>query len=220
MFIEVPDILNAHQIKRIQEIAASANFVDGRISNPHNKAKKNLQIDHNDPLYQESTKILAEAMVRNETVHNYAFISRLAPPLMCRYRPDMNYGKHADSAFLPIGQTPFRSDLSSTIFLADPDTYEGGELIIHLGNKSVSVKGAVGSAILYPSTTIHEVLPVTSGERLVAITFIESQIMDEQKRHLLYTLNEVAALEGFNISWDNRVLLQHVSASLHRMWST
>ena len=63
-------------------------------------------------------------------------------------------------------------------------------------------------------------MPVTSGERLVAITFIESQIEDERKRHLLYTLEEVAALEGFNISWDNRVLLQHVCASLHRMWST
>ncbi len=220
MFIEVPNLLNAAQIERIQEIAAKAKFVDGRISNPHNEAKKNLQIDHNDPLYQESTKMLAEAMMRNETVQNYAFASRFAPPLMCRYGSDMAYGKHADSAFLQIGRTPFRSDLSGTIFLSDPDTYEGGELTIHLGSKAVRIKGAAGSVILYPSTSIHEVSPVTSGERLVAITFIESQIMDENKRHLLYSLNEIAALEGFNISWDNRVLLQHVCASLHRMWST
>ena len=220
MFIEVPDLLNAAQIKRLQEIAAQAKFVDGRISNPHNEAKKNRQIDHGDPLYQESSQLMAEAMMQNESVRNFAFASRFAPPLLCRYGSDMAYGKHADAAFLQIGQTPFRSDLSSTIFLADPDTYEGGELKIHLGNKAVSVKGAAGSAILYPSTTIHEVSPVTSGERLVAITFIESQIMDENKRHLLYSLNEVAALEGFNISWDNRVALQHVCYSLHRMWST
>ena len=113
-----------------------------------------------------------------------------------------------------------RSDISCTIFLEHPEAYEGGELTIHLGDKTVSVKGKAGSAVLYPSTTIHEVMPVTKGERLVAITFIESQIIDEHKRDLLYTLNEVAALEGYNISWDNRVQLQHVSASLHRMWST
>ena len=104
--------------------------------------------------------------------------------------------------------------------MSEPDTYEGGELTIHLGSKPVSIKGAAGSAILYPSTTIHEVVPVTSGERLVAITFIESQIMDEKKRYLLYSLNEIAALEGDNISWDNRILLEHVRHSLHRMWST
>ena len=104
--------------------------------------------------------------------------------------------------------------------MAEPDTYEGGELAIHLGSRTINVKGAAGSAVFYPSTTLHEVMPVTAGERLVAITFVESQIMDEHKRELLYALNEVAALEGFNISWDNRVTLQRVSAGLHRMWST
>ena len=220
MFIEVPDLLTADQLERLREIASQANFADGRLSNPHSKVKQNLQIDHNDPLYEESAKTLAEAMMRNETVNNFAFISRLAPPLICRYHPDMAYGKHADAAFLPMRPVPLRSDISSTIFLADPDTYEGGELTIHLGNKTIEVKGAAGSAILYPSTTIHEVTPVTSGERLVAITFIESQIIDEHKRYLLYTLKEVSALEGFNISWDNRVQLEHVCAALHRMWST
>ncbi len=220
MFTEILNILNTAEIKRLQEIAATATFVDGRTSNPHNQTKKNLQIDHQDPLYQESTKILSDAFLRNETVRNYAFISRFAPPLMCRYHPGMAYGKHPDAAFLPLQPSPLRSDLSSTIFISDPDTYEGGELTIHLGSKPVSIKGAVGSAVLYPSTTIHEVLPVTSGERVVAITFIESQIMDEKKRDLLYSLNEIAALEGFNISWDNRVSLEHVRHSLHRMWSS
>lgn len=219
MFIEIPDLLNADEIRRLREIAAQANFVDGRISNPHNTAKKNLQMDFREPLFQESSKIIADALMQNETVQNYAFVSRFAPPLMCRYGPDMAYGKHSDSAFLPMRPTPLRSDLSSTIFLADPDTYEGGELSVQLGTKAVRIKGAAGSAILYPSTSIHEVLPVTSGERLVAITFIESQIRDENERFLLYSLNEVAALEGFNISPENRMLLQYISASLQRKWS-
>jgi len=72
---------------------------------------------------------------------------------------------------------------------------------------------------VYPSTTIHEVLPVRSGERIVAITFVQSQIVDEKQRDLLYTLNEVAALEGLSMQWDNRIRLEHVRHSLHRMWS-
>lgn len=219
MFIEIPDVLNAAQIERIQEIAAKANFVDGRISNPHSDVKKNLQIDYGDQHFQESSQIITEGLMRNETLQNYALVSRFAPPLMCRYRPGMAYGKHSDSAFLPMRPSPLRSDLSSTIFLAEPDTYEGGELKVELGSKSLLVKGAAGSAILYPSTTIHEVMPVTSGERLVAITFIESRIKDENERYLLYSLNEIAALEGFNIDPENRMRLQYVCASLERKWS-
>jgi PKHD-type hydroxylase len=220
MFIEIPDLLTAAQTKQLRDIAKAARFVDGRISNPHNETKKNLQLDQDDKAYLDSSKILAEALLANEGVKNFAFINRFAPPLICRYQPDMAYGKHADNAFVQVQNTMIRSDISCTIFLEHPEAYEGGELTIHLGDKTVSVKGKAGSAVLYPSTTIHEVMPVTKGERVVAITFIESQIIDEHKRNLLYTLNEVAALEGYNISWDNRVQLQHVSASLHRMWST
>lgn len=152
-------------------------------------------------------------------MRNFAFIQRLAPPLICRYQPGMQYGKHPDTAYLPMQPTPLRSDISCTIFIADPASYDGGELTIHLGSKPVTIKGTRGGAVLYPSTTIHEVRPVTRGERLVAITFIESQICDEKKRDLLYTLNEVAALEGLKMDWDNRVRLEHVRHSLHRMWS-
>lgn len=220
MFIEVPDLLNAEQLQRIQEIAAKANFVDGRISNPHSDVKKNLQIDYSDQHFQESSKIIADALMQNETVQNYGFVSRFAPPLMCRYRPGMSYGKHYDSAYLPMRPSPLRSDLSSTIFLVEPDSYEGGELQVSLGSETLRIKGAAGSAFLYPSTSIHEVLPVTLGERLVAITFIESRIKDENERYLLYSLNEVSALEGFNISQENRLLLQYVSANLERKWSS
>lgn len=220
MFIEIPDILTAAQVKALRDVAAKAKFVDGRISNPHNETKKNQQLDQDQSDYLETSKILAEALLASEQVKNFSFINRFAPPLICRYEPDMSYGKHADNAFVTVAQTQIRSDISCTIFLSHPESYEGGELAIHLGSKTVQVKGPAGSCILYPSTTIHEVMPVTKGERLVAISFIESQIMDEHKRDLLYTLNEVAALEGYNIAWDNRVLLQHVSASLHRMWST
>jgi PKHD-type hydroxylase len=163
---------------------------------------------------------MLQALYRSEEFRNYAFPKRVAPPLLARYQPGMKYGRHSDSAFLPMQPEPLRSDVSMTIFLNDPATYKGGELVIHLGTRPIAIKGKPGSAVIYPSTTIHEVAPVTEGERLVAITFVESQIVDERYREILYTLNEVAALEGLKMHWDNRTRLEHVRNSLHRIWST
>ncbi|HEX3602587.1 MAG TPA: hypothetical protein VHU43_00750, partial [Steroidobacteraceae bacterium] len=89
----------------------------------------------------------------------------------------------------------------------------------HLGTEAVSVKGQAGSAVFYPSTTVHQVVPVSSGERMVMITFIESQIPDQLQRELLYSLGEVRALEGLKMEWQNRTQLEFAIANLHRMWS-
>jgi PKHD-type hydroxylase len=131
----------------------------------------------------------------------------------------MTYGAHIDSAFLPGGQEPLRSDISCTIFVSDPGTYQGGELVVYLGTEEVRIKGKAGAAVFYASTAVHQVAPVTSGERLVIITFIESQIADPMQRDLLYSLGEVRALEGLKMDWRNRTQLEYVIANLHRMWS-
>ncbi len=220
IFIEIHNLLNAQQLAQVRQIAQGATFVDGRITNPHNQTKKNLQIDSNTSAFQQSSKILADALFHSEEFRNFTLFKRVAPPLLCRYAPGMQYGTHSDSPFLPLQPTPLRSDVSCTIFLADPSTYDGGELTIHLGAKPLKIKGEPGSAVLYPSTTLHEVAPVTRGERLVAITFIESQIVDEAKRYMVYELGEVEALEGFNMSWENRIRLSHVKNRLHRLWSS
>ena len=219
MFMEIADILNPAEIERLREISRSTPFVDGRISNPHNTTKQNLQVDHRDDGSRESIQLVAAALRRSEEFARFAFPVRVAAPLLCKYQPGMSYGRHADAAFLPMQPTPLRSDLSCTVFIAEPDSYQGGELTIHLGNRPIMFKGAAGSAIVYPSTTVHEVQPVREGERLVAITFVQSQIPDERNRELLYILNEVAALEGLKLDWDNRIRLEHVRQSLHRMWS-
>lgn len=139
---------------------------------------------------------------------------------MCKYFPDMSYGIHSDSAFLPVpNQPPLRSDISMTIFLNDPATYDGGELTIHFEDRPVPFKLPAGGAVVYPSTFLHEVSPVTRGERLVAITFIESQFRDERQRQLLYLLGEVEALEGYNIKHENRIRLAFIQQNLKRMWS-
>jgi PKHD-type hydroxylase len=219
MFMEIANVLTADEVRRLVEIARAATFIDGRISNPHNPTKQNLQVDMRNATFQDSSRIVGEALHRNEELHRFSFPVRIAAPLLCKYAPGMSYGRHPDSAFLPMQPTPLRSDVSCTVFLSEPSNYDGGELTIHLGSRPILVKGVAGSAVVYPSTTIHEVLPVRAGERLVSITFIQSQIVDEKKRELLYTLNEVAALEGLNMQWDNRMRLEHVRHSLHRMWS-
>ena len=112
-----------------------------------------------------------------------------------------------------------RCDVSCTMFVSDPSTYEGGELVAYMGSETVRIKGNPGQAVFYPSTAIHQVAPVTAGERLVVITFIESQIPDQLQRDLIYTLGEVRALEGLKMDWRNRTQLEYVISNLQRMWS-
>ena len=131
----------------------------------------------------------------------------------------MKYGAHADAAFLPLPGGVIRSDLSCTIFLNEPESYEGGALHIRLGDADVRFKLKPGEAILYPSDTFHQVEPVTSGERLVAITFIQSRVADPFQRNLLFNLNEVAALEGLKMEPESFSRLQLVQQNLLRYWA-
>jgi PKHD-type hydroxylase len=219
MFLEIADVLAPEEIAQLRQWAAKARFVDGRISSPHSAVKDNLQIDHADDGYAASSKMMAAALQRSELFRNFAFPSLMAPPLLARYEPGMRYGAHADAAMMQLGARMLRSDLSCTIFLSEPDTYEGGALSVRLGSAVAEFKLKAGAAVVYPSTTLHEVTPVTAGERLVGITFIESQIADAAYRELLFELDEVSALEGNNMSWENRTRLQYVRSNLKRIWS-
>jgi PKHD-type hydroxylase len=139
--------------------------------------------------------------------------------MMTRYGPGMKYGAHADAAFIQLPGATIRSDLSSTIFLNDPADYDGGELHIRLGDADLMFKLKPGEAIVYPSDSLHQVVPVTKGERLVAITFIQSRIQDPFRRSMLFELNEVAALEGLKMDPDNFSRLQLIQQNLLRYWS-
>ena len=218
MFLELQNVITLPELDRLRMLGQAARFSDGRLSSPHSTVKNNLQIDHADPAYGEASKIMAGALQRCAPFVDFAFPRIMAPPMLAKYGVGMSYGAHSDAPFMPVGQRPLRSDLSCTLWIAEPDSYAGGELSVRLGDRAVTFKGAAGSVVVYPSNTLHEVLPVTSGERLVGLTFIESQIPDPAHRDLLYTLNEVAALEGLGMSWDNRTRLQYVRNNLRRMW--
>ena len=211
-------ILNDAEIAECRRIAASAQFVDGRISNPHNQTKQNEQL-HEPATYQKSSELLRQAMLRSQEFMEFAFPVAFAPPMMTRYKPGMKYGAHSDAAFIQLPGTTIRSDLSCTIFLNEPQDYDGGELNISLGDAQLSFKLKPGEAIIYPSDTFHQVIPVTRGERLVAITFIQSRIQDPFRRNLLFELNEVAALEGLKMDFNNFARLQLVQQQLLRYWA-
>ncbi len=210
-------LLDAGEIAECRRIAANTQFVDGRATNPHNKAKNNQQL-HDAAAGQASAQIMLKAFARSEEFREFAFPVMIAPPLLTKYQPGQYYGAHADAAFIALGNTFIRSDLSCTIFLNDPESYQGGALQIRLGDGTLSFKLKPGEAIIYPSDTFHQVEKVTSGERLVAITFIQSKIKDPFRRTLLFDLNEVAALEGLSMQPENFARLQLVQSNLLRYW--
>ncbi|GAB5481351.1 MAG: Fe2+-dependent dioxygenase [Parasphingorhabdus sp.] len=210
-------ILDQGQVNEIKAIANSAQFVDGKISNPHSKVKNNLQL-HDLEAYNKTSKILHDALMTNPEFTDFAFPEKIAPPLITRYQPGMHYGLHADSAIIPLPDGPIRSDISCTIFLNGPNDSKGGALHVTQGEAGMRFKGLPGTAIVYPSHTLHEVEPISEGERMVAITFIQSRIRDVMKRNLMYELNEVAALEGLNMRDENYTRMQALQYNLMRMW--
>lgn len=220
MFLQIENFLTADEVQSVREIARQAKFIEGRRSNPHNLTKDSLIVDPNDPVGQKASQIALAALQRSEEARNFVFPQRVAVPTLCRYAAGMKYGPHIDAAYLPLGPQPLRSDVSCTMWISNPADYEGGELVSHLGSEIVRIKGNAGSVVFYPSTTVHQVVPVSSGERLVIITFIESQIPDQLQRDMLYALGEVRALEALKMDWRNRTQLDYVIANLHRMWSS
>jgi PKHD-type hydroxylase len=222
MFLEIKSLLAPVEIERMRTLAAAMQFVDGRVSNQTNATKQNLQAARAgaDQRYTESVKIVTEALARSREFREFAFPKRLSEPLVSRYDTGMSYGAHPDSPYLPVAPSGLlRTDLSATVFLSDPESYAGGELVVYLGTRRLAFKGAAGDVIVYPSTKLHEVTKVTQGSRLVSIVFIESIIADEYKRAQIYELNEIASLEGANMSWENRMRFEVARNNLMRMWS-
>ena len=217
MFLQIPDLLTPAEVSELRGIAASAAFIDGRASNPHSKVKNNEIIGDADA-HARSSRIMLGALGRSEAFKDFAMPRTVASPMLTRYGAARHYGLHADAAFMPMKDRPLRADLSCTIFLSDPGTYEGGALRVMLGDRAVEFRPEAGAAVVYPSTTLHEVVPVARGERLVGLTFIESKIADAWRREVLYELNEVVALEGLGMRPESFTRAQRVQQALQRMW--
>ncbi|MGB0133273.1 Fe2+-dependent dioxygenase [Dokdonella sp.] len=221
MIQHLRNVLEPAELASLRAIAGRAQFVDGRISNQHNPLKNNMQIAQSDPDAIEPGKILRDALFRHPDMYVSAFPKNMANPTISRYEPGMKYGWHMDEALFP-SQPPMRSDVSCTVFLSDPDDYDGGELMIAQGQHVLPVKLAAGDAVLYPSTTIHQVAAVTRGVRLVGITWLQSYIPNAQHRELLQQLEEARTIEtsrGEQAELRMLLMLGSLRNNLFRMWS-
>jgi len=159
-------------------------------------------------------------VVRHPTYQQAALPHRIAAPFYARYETGMEYGEHIDDPIMGVGNDRYRSDLAMTIFLNSPDAYSGGELIIQTPFGEQSIKANAGDAVLYPATTRHRVANVTSGERLVAVTWVQSLIRDNEQRELLFQLSKtrLKMLRDDPKSEDTK-RIDNTYVNLVRMWS-
>jgi PKHD-type hydroxylase len=217
MFREIPDVLTHTELAQLRTIAERASFVDGKLTAEGSPHKHNLQVgDRN--VHEQVSQYIADALFRSEGFRTFVFPKTMMPPLLTRYDAGMAYGVHVDAAYMPVGGRMLRSDVSCTVFISDAGDYEGGELLIRLGTSEIAIKGRAGSAILYPSSTLHRVAPVLSGSRLIALTFIESRIADAEHREWLSELKEVGAAMADKMDVETYTRLQRVEENLLRYW--
>ncbi|MEO5578609.1 MAG: Fe2+-dependent dioxygenase [Sphingomicrobium sp.] len=210
-------LLDATQVTRLVELAHGANWVTGRTTNPTNTGKDNLQIESG-KLRDESGRMLADALKASSPFNEVALPVTVAPPLLSKYAPGMGYAIHSDNAFIHLGATTIRADLACTIFLADPASYDGGALVIHNGDVKTAFRLPAGHAILYPATMLHEVEPVTRGERLAAFTFIQSRIADPAKRAIVSEMGAIARTERERLGPAAHARLLVIQQNLLRDW--
>jgi PKHD-type hydroxylase len=209
MSFQVFRILEQEELARIVSILTPQSFVDGKLTStgPARDVKNNLQAERSGSEPNEADKIVLAALHRNQALQSFAFARRILLPLFNRYETGMQYGSHVDSAVMGKGGDQIRTDLSMTIFLSDPARYDGGELTLEMPFGEQEIKLDAGEGVVYPSTTVHRVTPVTRGVRLAAVTWIQSSVHDERLRCILFDLNRAASQAGANGDRDLSVLL-------------
>lgn len=221
MIRALPNVLSAAELAQVRQLLPQVGFADGRMTNPDSGVKQNLQAPHADAANTRIAEIARDALGRHPDVRHLLLPKQMARTTVVRYEPGMTYGWHVDEALFP-STPPMRSDVSCTIFLNDPHEYDGGELTMQFGEQELAYKLSAGSALIYPSTTIHQVAPVTRGVRIAAITWIQSWVADAQRRELLIQLEEARALSAAGRPADAariQVLLASLRTNLFRMWA-
>jgi PKHD-type hydroxylase len=222
VLITIPELLNQAQLVKIKEIVAAARFVDGKLSAgmAAERVKENEELEQEPQLQQRLNRILMASVGHNARFRSFALPNRMADFIVARYQPGMHYGDHVDDPIMGSSGPRFRSDISMTIFLNPPEDYEGGELVIRTSFGERQVKLPAGDAVIYPSSSLHQVAEVTGGERLVALTWIQSYVRDPEKRELLFELNQAReTLLKEAPAADHSALVDRSYSNLVRMWS-
>jgi len=193
MMIAIPDVLDTAQLARVRALMETGPWADGNITSGPQAAlaKRNEQLPETSPQAQEASAIVLEALGRSPLFFAAALPLKIYPPLFNRYAGGQNFGTHIDNAIRiqPGSQFRVRSDLSATLFLSDPESYDGGELTVehHLGVQSVKLPA--GHMVVYPASSLHHVEPVTRGARVASFFWIQSMVREDSARQTLFDLD-------------------------------
>ncbi|MEQ1574147.1 MAG: Fe2+-dependent dioxygenase [Vicinamibacterales bacterium] len=193
MVLQIPDVLSQEQMARARRMLQTAEWVDGRITAGHQsaRAKDNLQVPEGHPVARQLGEMILAELQRNALFVSAALPLKVFPPLFNRYEGGQSFGNHVDNAIRSVAgaSTRVRTDLSATLFLTEPDEYDGGELLVEDTFGVHSVKLPAGHLVLYPASSLHHVRPVTRGARLASFFWIQSMLRDDGERTLLFDLD-------------------------------
>ena len=223
MLVQISNVLNPDQLAHIRGVLEAAHWVDGRITAGTQSAlaKNNLQVPEDHPKARELADLILGLLGRNSDFVSAALPLRVFPPLFNRYDVGMGFGPHIDNAIRFAGSVRFRTDLSATLFLSEPEDYDGGELIVEDTYGEHAVKLAAGDMVLYPATSLHRVSAVTRGSRWASFFWIQSMVADGTRRALLYDLDQsIQGLTGrLGADAPELVTLAGLYHNLIRQWA-
>lgn len=221
MLLTLSSVLAPETLVSIREFLTDAPFVDGQRSagKAAARVKQNQELANDAPQRHRLNTLLVGQLINHPDYQAAALPHRIAVPLFARYTPGMAYGPHIDDPVMGEGDR-YRSDIAITVFLNEPEEYEGGELVIQTTFGEQAFKLPAGDALLYPASSVHEIREVTSGERLVAVTWVQSLIREASHRELLFKLHGAReALMATDPEGETTVAVDQVYVNLVRLWS-
>ncbi len=226
MLIQIPQVLDAEQLRRMRGTltAAGSAWVDGRVTAGHQgvPVKRNQQVAEDSNVAHELGDIVLAALERNPLFISAALPNRVYPPMFNRYGENMQFGSHVDGAvrLIPGTGIKFRTDISATLFLTEPESYDGGELMVEDTYGTHAVKLKAGDMILYPASSVHQVTPITRGERLACFFWVQSLVRDDAQRTLLFDMDRsIQHLAASGADAAARIQLTGCYHNLLRMWT-
>jgi PKHD-type hydroxylase len=224
MLIVLPDVLNAEQVRRVRAVVDAAEWVDGNVTSGRQAAltKRNRQLPDDGAAAKEAGGLILDALGRNGLFIAAALPAKVLPPMFNRYEGGETFGNHVDNAVRIKGDFRMRADLSATLFLEPPENYDGGELVVEGTFGAQAVKLPAGHMVLYPSSSLHRVDPVTRGARVASFFWIESMVRDNEARRALFELDQSIQSLGARVGQGDAAVVQltGVYHNLLRRWAS
>ena len=224
MLLKIPEVLSKAQVQEAKQIMLAADWTDGRVTAGYqsSKTKNNLQLPEDSNAARQLGDMILAALAKNTLFMSAALPLKIFPPLFNCYQNGQSFGVHVDNAIRQVPGAPVkvRTDISMTLFISEPEEYEGGELIIEDTYGTQKVKLAAGDMVLYPSTSLHRVTPVTQGRRLASFFWLQSMISSDERRSLLFDMDmAIQSLRNTLEDSPEIVQLTGVYHNLIRQWA-